>query len=135
MCSNNTCDEIKFDSDSKILFRAKCRKWDEQLAKIVLQRKFPYCRECFLIYFSHKYNGGLGKLKLLRRGDKVLVAFSGSPYGVCLINLIFQSLIADRKKKTKFEVEVIFIDERWNISKEERREIHLSINNLLSCYE
>lgn len=135
MCSVDSCygEETHLPKNEN-LKGAQCRKCNEKPAQVVLQRKYPYCRECFQIYFSHKYSGGLGKAKLIRNGDKVLVAFNGSPYSVCLIDLIFRSMVDDRKKKPRFDVKIVFIDDKCNISINERIEIFRSIRNLISSY-
>ncbi|XP_014293664.1 cytoplasmic tRNA 2-thiolation protein 2-A [Halyomorpha halys] len=135
MCSVDSCyKEETLHLKSENLLGAKCRKCNEKSAEVVLQRKYPYCRECFQVYFSHKYSGGLGKAKLIRNGDKVLVAFNGSPYSVCLIDLIYRSLVDDRKKKPRFDVNIVFMDDNCNISVNERIEIFKSISNLISSY-
>lgn len=136
MCSVDSCyeEETRLHK-SENLRGAQCRKCNEKSAEVVLQRRYPYCKECFQIYFSHKYSGGLGKAKLIRNGDKVLVAFNGSPYSLCLIDLIFRSMVDDRKKKPRFDVKIVFIDDKCNISNNERIEIFRSISNLISSYD
>lgn len=133
MCSVDSCTNLKLEKKLN-LTGANCRKCEDKKAQVVLQGKFPYCRECFLIYFQHKYSGGIGKAKVLKPGDNVLVAFSGSFSSICLLRLIHLSLIEDRKKKTKFNVTVIFIDERNRRTEDERNHVFKCINDLVSGY-
>ncbi|XP_073975020.1 cytosolic thiouridylase subunit 2 isoform X2 [Rhodnius prolixus] len=87
-----------------------CRKCNVK-ARVVLQTKFPYCRECFLEYFKHKFRSTLGKSKIMKHGDKILVCFSGSASSVCLIDLIRDSMNDANKKKMSFTINVLYIDE------------------------
>ena len=45
-------------------------------------------RECFLNYSTHKFRSTFGKSRLIRDGQKVLVAFSGGQASVAMLHLI-----------------------------------------------
>uniref|UniRef100_A0A0V0G776 Cytoplasmic tRNA 2-thiolation protein 2 n=1 Tax=Triatoma dimidiata TaxID=72491 RepID=A0A0V0G776_TRIDM len=87
-----------------------CRKCATK-ASVVLQTKFSYCRGCFLEYFRHKFRATLGKSKIMKHGDKILIGFSGSASSTCLIDLISDSLNDANKKKMSFNINILYIDE------------------------
>lgn len=47
-----------------------------------------YFRACFQVYITHKFRAAIGKTKLVRDGELVLVAFSGGPSSSALLSLI-----------------------------------------------
>lgn len=115
MCSRGSDDEgedLMPSADSADACCSICRKCRESPANVVLQNKFPYCRNCFTTMVSHKYRSTLGKSKLMKHGDRVLVAYSGSGSSVCLLNMIKMAMEdVTKKKKIKTETVVLFIDD------------------------
>lgn len=133
MCSVDTCNNL--NSGKKLnLVGAECRKCEFSKAHVVLQGKFPYCRNCFSNYLYHKYSSCIGKTKILRATDKVLLGFSGSIYSICLLELINKSLVEERKKKTKFEVVLVFIDDQPSDDTEEKCATFNCIRKLVERY-
>lgn len=45
-------------------------------------------RECFMVYVTHKFRAAIGKSKLIRDGESVLVGMSGGQASSCLLHLI-----------------------------------------------
>lgn len=45
-------------------------------------------RECFMVYVTHKFRAAIGKSKLIRDGESVLVGVSGGQASSCLLHLI-----------------------------------------------
>ncbi|KAK9499831.1 hypothetical protein O3M35_002792 [Rhynocoris fuscipes] len=133
MCSRSPEDLTLPKSDKSI--SDNCRKCSEK-ASVVLQAKFSYCRECFMEYFKHKFRATLGKTKIMKHGDKILVGFSGSASSLCLIDLIADSLKDGKKKKMMFEVNILFINER--AAYPSNKEIKLcdlnDVNDILKSY-
>ncbi|XP_057334441.1 cytoplasmic tRNA 2-thiolation protein 2 [Microplitis mediator] len=90
---------------------AKCRKCNENNATIKLRGKDNYCNECFLLSATHKFRATLGKSKLVRPKDKVLVGYSGTAGSVALLNLIRAGMHESVHKRLVFESKVIYIDD------------------------
>lgn len=90
---------------------AKCRKCNENNATIKLRGKDNYCNECFLLSATHKFRATLGKSKLVRPKDKVLVGYSGAAGSVALLNLIRAGMHESVHKRLVFESKVIYIDD------------------------
>lgn len=87
-----------------------CMKCKTQKATVV-SRVNAFCKDCFLVYVTHKFRATIGKSKLIRDGDKVLVAYSGGPSSSCLLNLIKEGLGQNAHKKLRFNPALLFIDE------------------------
>ncbi|BES98400.1 Cytoplasmic tRNA 2-thiolation protein 2 [Nesidiocoris tenuis] len=115
------------------LYQSVCRKCSEVKAQVVLQSKFAYCRTCFLSMVSHKYRSTLGKSKVMKHGDKVLVAFSGNDSSVCLLDMIQSAKDDGKKKKINTEMVIVFIDER-PVKGGDEQDI-TSISESLKAYE
>nr|XP_045625547.1 cytoplasmic tRNA 2-thiolation protein 2-A-like [Procambarus clarkii]XP_045625548.1 cytoplasmic tRNA 2-thiolation protein 2-A-like [Procambarus clarkii]XP_045625549.1 cytoplasmic tRNA 2-thiolation protein 2-A-like [Procambarus clarkii]XP_045625550.1 cytoplasmic tRNA 2-thiolation protein 2-A-like [Procambarus clarkii]XP_045625551.1 cytoplasmic tRNA 2-thiolation protein 2-A-like [Procambarus clarkii]XP_045625552.1 cytoplasmic tRNA 2-thiolation protein 2-A-like [Procambarus clarkii] len=88
-----------------------CRKCGESTAEVVLRVKDAYCRQCFLLYFVHKFRSTIGKSKQIHPGDRVLVAISGGPSSVALLHLIREGLNENSHKKLRFEPAFLYVDE------------------------
>lgn len=87
-----------------------CRKCQSK-SIIKLRGSDNYCNDCFEAYATHKFRGTLGKSKLVRPNDKILVGFSGSAGSVALLNLIRAGMQESVHKRLVFETQVIFIDD------------------------
>ncbi|KAK4298079.1 hypothetical protein Pmani_029553 [Petrolisthes manimaculis] len=88
-----------------------CRKCKEGMAEAVLRGKDPYCRDCFLSYFEHKFRSTIGKSKQIRQGDGVLVAMSGGASSTTLLHLIHSGLTQNSHKRLGFKPAFLHIDE------------------------
>ncbi|PSN31223.1 Cytoplasmic tRNA 2-thiolation protein 2-A [Blattella germanica] len=66
----------------------QCKKCNEKKAKVVLRVKDAYCNDCFLQAATHKFRAAIGKSKLVRPRDHVLIAFSGSQASATLLHLV-----------------------------------------------
>ncbi|KAK8380728.1 hypothetical protein O3P69_007982 [Scylla paramamosain] len=53
-----------------------CRKCASAMAEVVLRVRDAYCRNCFLVYFTHKFRSTIGKSKQIHPGDRILVGLS-----------------------------------------------------------
>ncbi|KAF6201615.1 hypothetical protein GE061_004008 [Apolygus lucorum] len=141
MCTRGSDDEgedLMPSGDSPDACCSICRKCRESPANVVFQNKFPYCRNCFTTMVSHKYRSTLGKSKLMKHGDKVLVAYSGSGSSVCLLDLIKMAMEdVTKKKKIKTETVVLFIDDMIPsiVDDADRSRIVTEIHDSLNAYE
>lgn len=97
-----------FNETKKIsLKRTTCVKCPEN-GSVVLNQKDVYCRNCFLHYVSHKFRSTLGKQKIFRSNDKVLIAVSGGASSSALLDLIEQSL-ENEQKKLKIDPIILYL--------------------------
>lgn len=85
----------------------KCDKPAGAVARI----KDPFCRDCFLAYFTHRFRATFGKSKLVRQNEKALVAFSGGQSSSVLLDLIRQGLSENVHKKLRFIPTIIIVDD------------------------
>ncbi|RZF42480.1 hypothetical protein LSTR_LSTR004399 [Laodelphax striatellus] len=123
--------------ESPVLSGNTCKKCQqENTAEVVLRKKDMYCKNCFLVNATHKFRAALGKSKIIRQGDKVLVAFSGNPSSVAMVHLINCGLSMDTHKKLIFDPFIVYVDEgaSHGLSSEKRQSMLRDIHNLLKDY-
>ncbi|XP_060528998.1 cytoplasmic tRNA 2-thiolation protein 2 isoform X2 [Cylas formicarius] len=115
------------------LDNCRCNKCRHEKASILLRGKDAYCRNCFLASTNHKFKAILGKSKLIRPYDKVLISFDVGHPSVALLHLIRSGLDLDTPKRLKFIPVVVFIEDRYHLSLDERKEmlrdIQTEVNN------
>ncbi|XP_022084114.1 cytoplasmic tRNA 2-thiolation protein 2-like [Acanthaster planci] len=87
-----------------------CMKCGEK-AVVIARIKDPFCRSCFLNYFTHRFRATFGKAKVIRDGDKVLLAFSGGQCSSAMVSLVKRGLDQSTHKKLRFIPALIYIDE------------------------
>lgn len=80
-------------------------------AVLVTRINDPLCRDCFMVYTTHKFRAAIGKSKIVRDGETVLVAFSGGQSSSCMLQLIKDGLSEKAHKKLRFKPSLLFIDE------------------------
>lgn len=73
---------------------------------------FGLFRDCFLSSVTHKFRACLGKSRVMRPGDRVLVGFSGGDRSAALLHLIQSGLADTSHKRLMIEPLVLFIDGR-----------------------
>lgn len=105
--------------DARLRTCMKCKTGE---AVVITRVNDAYCRACFQVYVTHKFRAAIGKTKLVRDGEMVLVAFSGGYSSSALLHLVQQGLSQSTHKKLRFKPGVIFIDEgaTVNMGPEER---------------
>ncbi|KAK0074620.1 hypothetical protein PV326_012288, partial [Microctonus aethiopoides] len=137
MCSlnDNDIDEeistLESIENNIILDGKQCQKCNSEDATIKLRSRNVYCQSCFQISVTHKFRATLGKSKIVRPNDKVLVAHSGSGKSTALLHLIKAGMHESVHKRLVFQTQVIFIDEGMinNYSIDKRQ----SIINEIQC--
>ncbi|KAL3859280.1 hypothetical protein ACJMK2_009506 [Sinanodonta woodiana] len=87
-----------------------CMKCQEK-AVLITRVNDAFCRSCFMVYITHKFRATIGKTKLVRDGEMVLIALSGGPSSSALLHLIQEGLSERTHKKLRFRPGLIFIDE------------------------
>lgn len=71
---------------------------------------YLYYRSCFLPLVTHKFRATLGKSKLVRKGERVLICVSGSQCSMTLLDLIWAGLQQTTFKRLTFDPIILHID-------------------------
>ncbi|XP_065205039.1 cytoplasmic tRNA 2-thiolation protein 2-A [Planococcus citri] len=95
---------------SDIRLSTGCKKCTEK-ADVVLQKRHSYCKSCFLVLVSHKFRSTLGKTKLIKHQDRILVVSYGDSNSTALLHLLEKGMSENNHKRIKFHPMVLFIDE------------------------
>ncbi|BFZ19258.1 hypothetical protein BsWGS_22297 [Bradybaena similaris] len=134
MCSIEDDGEIRpvKDDSSQSLQGRKCVKCD-QPGVLVTRIHDCFCRSCFQVYVIHKFRAAIGKSKLIREGEHVLLAFSGGANSAALLHLIQDGLSERAHRKLRFIPTIVHIDESGilGVSSDARQELRRKIARLL----
>lgn len=87
-----------------------CKTCGEQ-AHLVLRKHDPYCKTCFLSNCTHKFRATLGKSRLMKFGENVLVAFSGGPSSAAMLRFVLEGLSEEAHKRFIFKPSLLYIDD------------------------
>ncbi|XP_015121890.1 cytoplasmic tRNA 2-thiolation protein 2 [Diachasma alloeum] len=98
-------------SDISNLNELMCQKCSVEKAEVRLRRKDNYCNGCFLISATHKFRATLGKSKIVRPSDTILVGHNGGAGSTALLNLIKGGMHESVHKRLVFGVKVLYIDD------------------------
>ncbi|KAF6034398.1 CTU2 [Bugula neritina] len=116
-----------------------CMKCKVKSPQVVIRVNDAFCRECFLMYCTHKFRSAFGKSKIIRDGEKVLVAFSGGQASTAMLHLVKEGKSVRAQKKLRFVPGLIYVDEGAVLghSNEDRQRIIDRISELFmdSGYE
>ncbi|XP_012261021.2 cytoplasmic tRNA 2-thiolation protein 2-A [Athalia rosae] len=116
MCSIN---DAEFESDEELMQPdeiaqidgAICKKCNENKAEVLLRVKDAYCKTCFLAAATHKFRATVGKSKLVRPTDSILVGHSGKAGSTVLLHLIKAGMSEAVHKRLMYKTTVLYIDE------------------------
>ncbi|XP_017879567.1 cytoplasmic tRNA 2-thiolation protein 2 [Ceratina calcarata] len=99
-----------------------CKKCGCQETYISLRSKNNYCKTCFLTMTTHKFKAALGKSKLMKLNDWVLIGHSGKVNSTVLLHLATRESMS---KKLSLKYKVLHIDDGMikGQSLEERQQI------------
>lgn len=86
-------------------------KCNQEKCVIKLDLKLAMCKSCFLLFVRHKFRAALGATKVVPRGSKILVSFSGEAADVCLLSMTKLGVEDFSFKKLCVDLEVVFIDD------------------------
>lgn len=98
----------------------KCNKCRASTPSIVLRGKDAYCQACFLAGTTHKFKAFLGKHRFVYPNDKVLVYHTEGHPSTSLLHFLRSGLDLSTPKKLRFEPVVIYIEDKIDLSSEER---------------
>lgn len=110
MCSN--CDDCHLKSAivNEPDQVKRCRKCNSEQAFIVLDGVHVDCRKCFLESCNRKIRSTVGKSKLLKNNEPILIAFSGGPSSLALLDLVKNSIESEARREQKFRPSIVHID-------------------------
>lgn len=94
----------------------KCNKCRLESPCVLLRSKDKYCKTCFLAGTVHKFKSLLGKHKLIRPLDKVLVIHKCGHPTSALLHFLRTGLDLETHKKLRFSVMVVFIEGKFHYS-------------------
>ncbi|CAE1163805.1 CTU2 [Acanthosepion pharaonis] len=118
----------KLKSD-KVRISRLCMKCGENEGKVVIRMNDPFCWDCFLVYVVHKFRAVIGKSKLIRDAEAVLLAYSGGSSSSALLHLVHDGMEKSKFKKLRFKADVVYIDEGatfgWNWEKRQEIVFHI----------
>ncbi|XP_050301388.1 cytoplasmic tRNA 2-thiolation protein 2 [Anthonomus grandis grandis] len=112
----------------------KCNKCREEIPVVLLRHKDAYCRTCFLAGTNHKFKGLLGKSKLIRPKDRVLVSYSTGHQGTALLHLLKSGIDLSTPKKLRFEPVFVFVEDQYHLNVKEREEMVTKVIKEASSY-
>lgn len=139
MCSKAEIKQVEDVRTSKCGPRVKgsakgsgfCMKCSEAAA-VLVRNGDPLCRTCFLYYVVHKFRATIGKAKVVRQGEKILLAVSGGSSSSAMLDLVVRGLGKEAVKKLRFQPGVVHIDEGGILgrSADERKTTQESLKNV-----
>ncbi|KAB1260255.1 Cytoplasmic tRNA 2-thiolation protein 2 [Camelus dromedarius] len=88
----------------------KCVKCKEGPPVVVIRAGDAFCRDCFKVFYVHKFRAMLGKNRLIFPGEKVLLAWSGGPSSSSMVWQVLEGLSRDSAKRLRFVPGVIYVD-------------------------
>lgn len=107
MCSTCDCDAKSIVNEPVQVKR--CRKCTAA-PFIVLDKVHVECQSCFLESCNRKIRSTIGKSKLLKNNDPILIAYSGGPCSAALLDLIRGSMEYEARREQKFRPSIIHVD-------------------------
>ncbi|EDO42381.1 predicted protein [Nematostella vectensis] len=84
-----------------------CMKCSSSLAVVVVRLNDPLCKDCFLAYCTHKFRSTIGKARVIRHNERVLLAVSGGPASLAMLHFISEATSA---RRLRFHPDVVFIN-------------------------
>ncbi|KAK9886028.1 hypothetical protein WA026_014814 [Henosepilachna vigintioctopunctata] len=142
MCSVNDAGDIEDLNNTGLLsnfkykvLAEKCNKCKDEKPCVILRKKDAYCKSCFLTSTVHKFKALLGKHKLIKDGDKVLVYYHGGHSGTALLHFLRTNLDLNSPKKLRFIPVCLFIEKHYFLSREERIDNLRRIFNYMRTFD
>lgn len=73
-------------------------------------------RNCFLLRVTHKFRSTLGKSKLIKQDDRVLIVFYGDQRSIALLHLINEGMRETTHKRLRFLPIILFVDGKCRLN-------------------
>ncbi|XP_071487558.1 cytoplasmic tRNA 2-thiolation protein 2-like [Diadema antillarum] len=105
-------------------------------AVVIARVKDSFCRNCFLAYVTHRFKATIGKARLIRDKEKVLLAFSGGQNSSAVAHLVKEGRSESQHKKFRFVPSLVYIDDGVVIGQTpaERSAVRTTISGLMKSY-
>ena len=136
MCSNGCdCDQVAKDLDSALNLSEHglkpCRKCGGE-PFIIMDGVHVECKNCFLESCNKTVRSTIGRSKLIRNNDSVLIAYSGGPSSCALLDLMWNSIKGQSRREQKFRPSILHIDMQASFSKASDSSLEQRVTNLNS---
>lgn len=118
MCQVNGQNEEIPKEERQLRVSNVCMKCKEP-ASVIARLHDPFCKDCFAVYFTHRFRATVGKSKAVRNGEKVLIAFSGGHSSCVMLHLVKEGLGEGVHQKLRYVPGVIFVDENVCLNQDE----------------
>ncbi|CAH0555444.1 unnamed protein product [Brassicogethes aeneus] len=117
------------------LANTKCNKCRENDPIVVLRSKDAYCEACFLAGATHKFKALLGKHKLIRPNDKVLIHHQIGHPSTALLHFLRCGLDLTTHKKLRFDVIFVYVEDNSQFTVDYRKEVLKKIENEIKLFK
>lgn len=121
-----------FDDREQINTCKKC----EGPAYVLIQKEHSYCKPCFYENVNHKFRSTIGKSKLVKKGNRILLAVSGGASSSVMLQLTREGLsLENQHRRLQFIPSILHIDESALIPADVRTEITAEIREKLVSHD
>lgn len=97
------------NNDQDVIQSQACRKCQNP-SFIILDKVHAECKTCFLESCNKKIRSTIGKSKLLKNNDAILVAYSGGASSSVLLDLLKCSIEYEGRREQKFRPSIIHVE-------------------------
>ncbi|VEN58001.1 unnamed protein product [Callosobruchus maculatus] len=125
MCSvgDDIFEGDKFMPTKQVTTSKTCNKCKTAEPQLVLRGKDAYCKSCFLEGVTHKFKSTLGKSKLIRPRDRVLIVYEDNGNSTALLHMVRNGLNLSTPKKLNFIPVVVFVEDQYHLPLKERHNV------------
>lgn len=109
MCSTCDCDKGASARPDLSEVRNCCRRCGAE-PFIILDKIHIECQSCLLESCNKKLRSTIGKSKLMKNNDPILIAYSGSASSTALMDLIKNSIEFNFRREQKFRPSILHVD-------------------------
>ncbi|KAK5644881.1 hypothetical protein RI129_006181 [Pyrocoelia pectoralis] len=110
------------------LTNSLCIKCRTSKPQIVLHNQYPYCKACFISGTVHKFKALLGKNRIVRFNESVLIHHRTGHASTALLHFLRTGLDLSTPKKIQFKPVVVYIEKNYNIDINERIRLSCQVN-------
>ncbi|CAH1155891.1 unnamed protein product [Phaedon cochleariae] len=118
-----------------VILSETCNKCRARPPLVVLRSKDFYCKDCFLTGTTHKFRALLGKSRLIRPNDIVLVHHQIGHPSTALLHFLRSALDLSTPKKLQFKPVILFIDNQYHLTVKERLDILTAVEQEVNSFE
>ena len=136
MCSNCDCDRVPKEVGLTSQPESCCKRCGAD-PFIILDKVHIFCKKCLLESCNKKIRSTIGKSKLVRNNDRILIAYSGGSSSSALLDLIKNSIQYETRREQRFRPSILHVCTESALNPNSSPEARLSaLTNLLqSIYE